>query len=203
MKDFYQELSEYEHMSTWMCEQRSLFAPIELAWQWHLWGKEDPLKFYSETDLYKFDLSMYHTSLLKRGMHAWFEEMLRKYDIKTMLDFGGGIGEYSILAEQNGVTSIYTDVGKTADYAKWRFEKYNVKPLDKDYGTAVDLVMAMVVFEHFSNPEEKIKELAGRCTYIIANQEEIPYNQVYPQHISKFDLSPYFRKVERYLWKKK
>jgi len=204
LKNFYQELSEYTGKSEWLCTQRSLYAPIELAWQWDKF-KTDPLKYYKESELYIFDLSMYHTHLQQRGTHQWFIDTLKKYDFKTMLDFGGGIGEYTILAEQNGVKCTYADVGKTAEYAKWRFDKYQIKPTigDENYKwKTYNCIMAMDVLEHLPDPKPVIKKLAESTDYIFCNPEEIGYNERYPQHISLVDLSPYFKKIDRYLYQK-
>jgi SAM-dependent methyltransferase len=203
------ELSEYTGKSPWLCEQRTKFATLELAFLWDQY-KNDPLKYYKETDLYIFDLTMYHIHLEKRGVHAWFEEQIRKYGWRDMLDFGGGTGEYTILAEQNGVSVDYVDVGKTADFAKWRFKKYGINPhlrddeynFDKD-ALHYDCIVVMDVLEHLPDPEPMIKKLAECTEYIICNPDEIKYNEIYPQHISKVDLSPYFEQVEKYLYKRK
>lgn len=208
MIDYIQELADYTGMSKWMCEQRTRYATLELAWQFEKY-KDDPLQYYKDSDLYIFDLTMYHQHLEQRGVHAWFVEQIKKYGWKKMLDYGGGTGEYTILAEQNGAKTTYVDVGETARYALWRFGKYNILPtmvvdddnfkLDEKY----DCIVVMDVLEHLPDPEPMIKKLAECTEYILCNPDEIKYNEIYPQHISKVCLSPYFEQVEKYLYKRK
>ena len=200
---FYQELAEYLGTDPWLTEQRCQYAPFELAWQWNQGGKNDPLKYYQESEFYMFDLSMYGALLESRGTFQWFRDMIHKHKWKTMLDFGGGIGSYTIKAASEGVHVVYTDViGKTADYAKWRFKKYGVNPSSVEL-PRYDVVVAMDVFEHIPDPYPDIIRLAGKTEYILANPEEIQYNPIYPQHISRFDLTPWFTREDRYLWKRK
>jgi SAM-dependent methyltransferase len=204
------ELSDYTGKSPWLCEQRTKFATLELAFLWDQY-KNDPLKYYKETDLYIFDLTMYHIHLEKRGVHAWFEEQIRKYDWKQILDFGGGTGEYTILAEQNGVKTTFVEMGKTLEYARWRFTRYNVHPNEEDsnedgsfdLNKKYDCIVVMDVLEHLPDPEPMIKKLAECTSFIICNPSEIKYSEIYPQHISHVDLTPYFTNVEKYLWKRK
>ena len=127
-----------------------------------------------------------------------------------MLDFGGGIGEYSIVGCKAGAEVVYQDIAgsKTADYALHRFYKHGIKQpelwdenheIDRDF----DLIVAMDVLEHLENPEEVIKNMGKHCTYLLVNPDLIMYNELYPEHISHYDLTPYFYKVDGYLWKNK
>jgi hypothetical protein len=59
------------------------------------------------------------------------------------------------------------------------------------------------VLEHLENPDDVIKKLAEKAKYIFCNPGDIKYNLYYPQHITNFDLTPFFERVEGYLWKNK
>ena len=207
----WKELKPCEELATYLkrplpiVTERCKYAPIELAWRWPEY-KDNVLDFYRENDLYLFDLTLYHDILMPgRGTHEWFCKIIQKYGIQTVLDYGGGIGEWTIQANKAGAKCDYLDVdGVMKDYAKWRFGRRGISASflkeDDEFGT-YDLIAVMDTLEHIPEPEPIIKKLSEKAKYIICNPEEIPYNWVYPCHVSRFDLTPYFEKVESYLWK--
>ena len=212
MKDFYGELTEYTGRDRRLVEQRCKTALYELAWKYEEDYKKDPLASYRDNDLYVFDLTNYQTLLQNSNFHTLLIDFLKRYDCKKILDFGGGIGEYTILAMENGIKADFLEVGgsKTLEYAKWRFKKYGVKPkilTEKTdlTGRKYDCVVAMDVFEHIENPEPVIKKVAEISRYVFCNPFELPFNYLYPQHISRYDedLRKYFEIVDRYLWERK
>lgn len=204
--NLYQELAEYTRRPLELVTQRCQTAPVELAWQWAKY-KDDPLKFYRETDLYIFDLTMYQSHLHKRGFYSWYVEMIRTYGWQTMLDFGGGIGEYTIVAKDEGVKPTFLEVADshTLDYALWRFAKHGIDAEIWNENTGInrhfDFIMIMDVLEHLPSSQPLIAKLARRTEYIFANPEEVHYNWVYPQHISRYDLRSHFKHIDRNLWK--
>jgi len=208
MKDLYKELAEYTGRELELVRQRCRIAGIELSWLWEKF-KDDPIAFYRETDLYIFDLTSYQMALQRNRVHIWYQYMIKGHGWKTGLDYGGGIGEYTILAMEEGVKMKFCEVAGsgTLKYAKWRFKKYEVNPelhyegyqINQDF----DFIMVMDVLEHLENPEPVIKKLHEHTEWIFCNPKQIRYNWLYPQHISKFDLSPYFENVDLYLWRRK
>jgi 2-polyprenyl-3-methyl-5-hydroxy-6-metoxy-1,4-benzoquinol methylase len=206
--NFYKELSEYVGRNEDIVTEYCKIARIILAYKWEE-EKKDPIKYYKDTDLYIYDLSFYQEILQSQGFFSWYEGILKDFKIKSVLDFGGGIGEYTIIASQKGLISDYVDIegSKTEEYAKYRFKKYNVNPgvlnLNeplKDY----DLIIAMDVFEHIQNNVPVIENVANHCKYLICNEmREIPYDYFYPQHISAINLEPFFEHVTFRLWKSK
>ena len=197
--NLYRELAEYTGESTDYLKRICPKAAFGLVWEWHT--KKDVLDFYRTTDLYLYDLTHYQQDSLG-------EKFYGNYKVSgNGLDLGGGIGEYTIQAIKQGCEMDYVDVdGKTMDYAKWRFRKHNVEPkihteefkIDKDY----DFVVAMDVFEHLENPQERIEEIAQHTKLLIANPDQVRYNDLYPMHISLYDLTPYFEQ-HGCLWYKK
>lgn len=210
MRDFYKELAEYLKRDETLVRARCRYAYVELAWLWERY-KEDPLAFYRETDLYLFDLTQYQTDLQERGWHRWLECILKgSPSIKKVLDFGGGIGEYSIIAAQVGLDVSYLEVkgSQTMAYAQYRFEKYHVHPrilTENDPLETYDLVIAKDVFEHMEDAQAALKKIAEKTTYLLCQIEGLPYNQFYPQHISYPNPSAYFDQLQtdNELWKSK
>lgn len=207
-KDFYQELAEYLHRNVEIVTRRCQIAYVELAWLWDKF-KTDPIEYYRETDLYIYDLTFYMSILQEQGFYEWFKKVLKDFQIKSILDYGGGCGEIAILACQANIKTDYLEIeeSQTLEYAKYRFKKYNVNPkifgLKDEIGT-YDLIIIMDVLEHIENNVPVIEELAKKCTYLVCNvPEEIPYNFLYPQHISTVNLSQHFVQVAGRLWKSK
>lgn len=208
MRDLYQDLADYTGRSKDLVTARCDIATVELAWQWEKY-KGYPISFYQETDLYIFGLTKYQYRLQEAKAHTWFEYMIEKHGWKTGLDFGGGIGEQTILAMEKGADMKFVEIenSKTLEYALWRFDKYNVVPsvefenykINKDF----DFINAMDILEHLENPEPVIKQFHKHTDWLFCNPDQIKYNEWVPQHISKFDLTKYFKHIDLYLWKRK
>ena len=206
MRDFYSELAIHTGRNRDLIQKKCENAAVELAWAWEKY-KTDPLKYYRKSDLYVFDLAFYQTLQTQRGTLDWYRNKIKEYQWKSMLDYGGGIGEWTLIPAEMGIESSYLDMknSKTLKYAEWRFALYNIHPtilfdgqkLEKHY----DFIVAMDVFEHIENPEPIIQDVCAHTNYIFANPEEIPYNFIYPQHISRYDLSKYCIHVDKYLWR--
>jgi hypothetical protein len=205
--DFYKELAEYTGREEKLVEARCNTASIELAWIFPKY-KDNVMDFYRETDLYIFGLSRYQKQLQEKNFHEWLSQFIRNYNIRSVLDYGGGIGEYTIVACNAGAETVYQDImgSETANYALYRFDKHGIKQpelwnenyvIDRDF----DLIIAMDIFEHLEDPQFMIEKMSKHCTYLICNPELILYNEFYPEHISHFDLNPYFYKVHGCLWK--
>jgi len=212
IKDFYQELTEYTGRPYELVQRRCETSIFELAWRYVEDYKDDPLASYRDNDLYVFDLSHYQTELQRKGFYRLLMDTFKKINCKKILDFGGGIGEYSIVAIENGLEADFLEVegSKTLEYAKWRFKKHGVSPeilTEKTdlTGRRYDCVLAMDVFEHIEKPGPVIDKVAEITDHIIVNPFELPFNWMYPQHISRYDddLRKHFEIVDRYLWEKK
>lgn len=208
MRDFYKELAEYVDRSPRIVEVRCSYASNELAWIFPYY--DDVISYYKDTDLYIFALSAYQTRLQEYKFHQWFKNAIKFRKWKTMLDFGGGIGEASIIGAKEGMEVVYQDVAgsKTADYALHRFYKHRIKQpelWDENHNIdrKFDVIVAMDVLEHLEDPEKVIKEMARSTEWLICNPNLVLYTEKYPEHISRPDITPYFEQVSTYLWKGK
>ena len=191
-KQILDELIEYTGKPRELVVQRAKTAFVELAWQWH--EKKDVLSYYRDSDLYIFDLTAYQSMLVPEV--NYMVEYVEREKIKKVLDLGGGIGEYTIrLMKEAGCEVTFLDLkdSKTMDYARWRFKKQGVKPtiVFEDYkwqNEMWDAVVAMDVIEHLENAEETIANLERKAKFIFANPGKIKFNDLYPQHISAYQL---------------
>jgi len=200
------DLVDYTKIHPQLAMHRCEYVAIELAIQWK--NKKDVLDFYKTSDLYIFDLTNYQLMLEHSGHVKNMIEQMKGLGVKKVLEYGGGIGEFSLFCCENGLDITYYDLpSKTKDYALWRFKKRGgdkIQIAESDFlGEKWDVVNIMDVLEHLEEPEPVIKKLAESAKYIFCNPENVLYNVYFTQHISKFDLTPYFEHVEGYLWKNK
>lgn len=198
------ELVEYTKQPILLVKERAKYAMGELAWLWNTakpQTREAILNFYRSTDLYIFDLTKYQSQLVI-DVNAMIDE-IKARNIKKVLDLGGGIGEYTIRAIKEAgcdVTFLELKDGLTLKYAQWRFTKHNVKPkiVDEEYpwqNEEWDLVFAMDVIEHMDEAESKktLDALRAKAKYVFANPEFLKYDDLFPQHISKFAMDGFSR----------
>lgn len=134
---------------------------------------EDILKFYKETELYLYDLALWHFSerrkfdieLMTSLKHQWDKKKETIFKDKTpkLLDFGCGIGQNSIMLARIGFEVTLADLdSKTLAFTEHRFKKHNVPckvwkvdiedmPPEEKY----DFILAFDVFEHMDSESMK------------------------------------------------
>jgi len=201
----FNDLIEYTKLPRKLVLNRCAYANKELAVLWH--KKKNILDFYKDTDFYIFDLTKYQLTLEHDNIIKKMIKQIKDLKSEKILEYGGGIGEFSILCYENELNISYYDLnGKTKDYALWRFKKHTcqIKIAEEDcLDEEWDVINIMDVLEHLENPEEVILKLKDKAKYVFCNPDEIPYDEFYPQHISKFNLKEYFEHIEGNLWKNK
>jgi hypothetical protein len=200
------DLMDYAKYPGELVLQRCQYAATELAFLWN--NRKGILDFYTSTDLYIYDLTLYQLLLEHNGAIAKMIAEIDRLGLKSILEYGGGIGEFSLMCGLHGLQVTYFELeGKTKEYAKWRFAKHGCGDIslgdDGVLDRIWDCVNIMDVLEHMEDPDPIIAKLAKNARYIFCNPEQVKYNSLYPQHISKFDISPFFENVEGYLWKNK
>lgn len=201
----FKDLQEYTNLSEELLLKKCDTSTKELAIFWN--NKKNIFDFY-RTKLYIYDLTQYQILLENMGIIKKLIRQAKKLKAIRILEYGGGIAEFSILCNKNNLDVTYYDLdGETKKYALWRFEKYDCNrikiaeedPLNKKW----DIVNIMDVLEHLENYKEVIIKLAKNSKYIFCDPEVQKYDSDYPQHISKYEpfLKDYFKKIEGHLWK--
>jgi 2-polyprenyl-3-methyl-5-hydroxy-6-metoxy-1,4-benzoquinol methylase len=199
----FQDLIDYTKLNPELALRRCNYAATELAVLWN--QKKDVKSYYQDSNLYIFDLTKYQLILERQGAIQRMVQQIKNLKLATVLEFGGGIGEFSLLAAKAGLDISYHDLdGKIKDYAKWRFAKHNTNVTmasEESLHKPWDVINVMDVLEHLEDPNVIIDFIGKNAKYIFCNPEDIRYNIFFPQHISKFDLTPYFQRLDGYLWK--
>ena len=124
------------------------------------------MEFYKKTPNYIFELMEYHSTEGKQKLSKTVIDICKKNNINSILDFGAGVCQDSILAAKNGLNATAADIpGKTFDYGKWRIKKYSkdIKiieildetPLIEKY----DAITCFEVLQHVVNPKKTLEHL--------------------------------------------
>lgn len=205
-----EDLIEYTGKPPQLVINRCYYAKAELAWKWLEWSekKEGIVEFYRNTDLYIFDLTYYQLGIVST-VDKMIEET-KKLRLKKILDFGGGIGEYTIRfmkETKTEITFLELKNSITMSYAKYRFRKHKISPkiVDETYpwqDEKWDGIIAMDVLEHLEDPATVISSFERSAQYLWTNPQEVKYDVYYPQHISRYRLVG-FQRIGRYLWRNK
>jgi len=140
------------------------------------WITENPISekqiinFYKKLFYYIPELSLWSNTNI--GYYKTYIEWLQKYSWKTVLDYGGGIGDISIILKQLNFNPTHLDInGVLCKYVKQRFKHRNldintitiskpIKQLDKQY----DCIICLDVLEHIVNPLELLKIFTKHLT---------------------------------------
>lgn len=127
---------------------------------------ESLLNWYRNTEAYIWELSAYHLEpgFNYSGMCDGIAQYLAANKKKNVLILGDGVGDLSIRCAQEGLTPTYNDLegGRTAAFAQFLFNKYNVEVatlFTPDWNPELgsrkfDAVVAMDFFEHLVNVED-------------------------------------------------
>ncbi len=126
------------------------------------------LSYYAVTPQYLYELSYWEASLDKQRWFRVLAQACRKYGLKRVLDFGGGIGGLTLYLRAHGIQCDYLDVpGQTFDYAQWRFARYAFPVTRFDAAAtdglpwgSYDAVIAWDVLEHLFDLEAAIRKIA-------------------------------------------
>ena len=127
--------------------------------------EKEVAKFYQETPNYILELIEYHSTSDKQRLTQTAIEIMKKNNVKSVVDYGCGIGQDSIMQAKAGLKATAVDLpGKTFDFVKWRFKKHKLDvktidivpgklPLQENY----DAIMCFEVIQHLKNPEKAIE----------------------------------------------
>lgn len=164
---------------------------IELRDKWNA-GSKDPSKFYSQEagDSYIYDLTSWHGS---GSVNPWFDtvrDLLLKFvpDHGKVLDFGSGIGTYSIMAYSLGFVVTACEVNKELqEYSKWRFSRHNMGDIKivEVPDTTYDAIICVDTIEHLSDPNAFPKYATGILNpdgILIATWTFHQSNGMHPMH---------------------
>ena len=184
-------------------ERRCTEATRRLKADWHEGGGNERHaieRFYDENEGHIFDLMWWHTLRDDLSPLAYVValEFARRHGCRDSLDFGSGVGSGSILFARHGLGVTLADISSTLlQFARDRLTRRRLPATFIDLKTsalptaAFDMITAMDVFEHLTDPVATVDQLAAALRgggYIFGRFAAEP-DEDRPQHIV-FDFAP-------------
>ena len=125
------------------------------------------LDYYAATPHYLYELSYWEACHDKQ---MWFRVLAlacRKYQLRRLLDFGGGVGGLCLYLNMRGIRCEYLDVrGKTFEYSSWRFARhhltipmYDVTSNGQPSEGCYDGIVVWDVLEHLFDLEGAVRRI--------------------------------------------
>jgi 2-polyprenyl-3-methyl-5-hydroxy-6-metoxy-1,4-benzoquinol methylase len=208
-------LSGYDTLQASLCSEATEFTsqtPVEISERVkksgrvlaELWRKEDrsseqsQTRFYLDNDEYLYDLLSYNST----GVFAEFGAavanfVLRKGQVRKVIDFGAGIGSLGIVLASLGFEVILADVSRPLlEFARWRFQKRGLEAefinlTEKQPRTCcAHLVSALDTFEHITNLNRTLSDICewltpgGWLVFNTFSENDLLVDHDHPMHIS-------------------
>ncbi len=149
------ELEEYTGISKWNSWPKISNGVALAAADWKKMGHD----MYRDSKNYIYDLMVWHMSN-RRGFDYRLVETVKEMNVKTILDFGSGIGQNAIMLAEAGFDVSMMDIpGYTADFAQFRAKKRGLNiPFYPAYvgeylEQKFDVILCFDVFEHLKDEE--------------------------------------------------
>lgn len=189
------------------CSQRIRYGAAELRDLWNE-GDQNPGTFYTQDEVgmsYMFDLTGWHAS---GSIDSWFNAVQVAMcttgfpaDHNTkILDFGAGIGTYSLMLARAGYKVIACEVNRTLrEYMGWRVRRAGLEngidivsePIEN---IPYDVVLSIDTIEHLSTPEDfpnAARVMLKRNGFMIATWTFHKSEGMHPMHHGEERLSSF------------
>ena len=152
------DLSEYTQIPKGQVKSNLLNGCIEFKKEWEQANpltKEDREKVYTNSYWEKYELANWHLSGRLNFDVNLVEMIKKKYPNKeiSILDYGCGIGQNSLLLAKEGYSNI-TLYDLNTEFAEFRFKKHNLA-YKKVFSEQYDLILCFDVLEHLDDEEFK------------------------------------------------
>lgn len=148
------------------------------------WNEKDPhtndeiSSFYKNTKNYLFNLVIWHESGDRRHFHNDLEKLIEEFSIKSVIDYGCGVGSDSLFLMKNNIKTFMVDFNcPSTDFLKWRIEKQGLKGgsfLNVENLMSLpdgDLFWAIDVLEHVPNPVEIVNKLSDKTKVFVHHSQ--------------------------------
>lgn len=149
-------------------------------------------QWYIDTDFYVFDLLPYNGGPMFREKAEEIVKMISQHNIKSVIDFGGGLGVMAMYIRQTTNCKVYySDLkdGITYKFAEFLMSKFNITDIemlgDTEFFNSdlqVDCILATDCFEHIPNMEETFEKLTQH-SYKIYHDSTFYTDNIFPQHV--------------------
>ena len=166
------------------------------------WNKLNPRStreienWYETTEFYIFDLLPWNACEMFTAKMDAIYPILEKYEVKSLVDYGGGLGITTFLLHERfpDMKITYCDFEESHQCKFFKFlmkKLYNNGELFKVHGVPrllaeqlrTDAVLAMDCFEHIPDLKQTI-QLLSEFTNLIIHDSTFHRNEAQPQHVN-------------------
>lgn len=194
-------------------QQLAYTAAERLAVKWHRWRDKSSrglLEYYRAADDFLYELALWHTTgeVRQRRIERTVQAA-KRYGVRTVLDYGCGIGTDGICLADSGMQADLADLPTRAlEFAAWRSKRYglpvrilHIPEHDPDFAGAVemlgrrygpwDMVVCFDVIEHLGDQWPAVLDALARHCRVMALY--IPFQNIdapdvmHPQHFPQGD----------------
>jgi mycofactocin glycosyltransferase len=188
------------------CEQA--VASLKREWEGTVQSadRQSIERFYDESQAMLYELTGWHTLSDDVSPLAYVLALrfAQQHGCRSYLDFGSGVGSGGILFARHGLAATLADISASLlRFSAWRLgmRKLSAQYIDlkvsKLPNQGFDVITAMDVFEHLSDPVEAVENLwkalkPGGFLYARISAEP---DEARPQHIVE-DFAPTFERMQ-------
>jgi 2-polyprenyl-3-methyl-5-hydroxy-6-metoxy-1,4-benzoquinol methylase len=173
------------------------YSKVDIASKWGTYPLEEELKeayklkgtkkealdyFYRNTEMYyPYGLIDWEIREDRPVLTNKLIKFCKEFCIKSVFDFGMGIGSDAIPLAKEGIQVSGCEIGKHVGFLKWRIEKHkcDIKVYDKFPDIKTDMVILIAVLEHVWEPVNLLTYLANYTKYfswiIDLHEDSTPY----------------------------
>jgi len=155
---------------------------------------EEIVDYYKKTTKYLYELISWEVQKTKQREYRKLYLFCQRFNCRRVIDYGGGVGGLCLYLARKKILCDYLDIlGKTFEFAKFRFKKRNlnctmISALDENSSFKYDLVVAYDVLEHIYDLQSEIKKINNFLLpggYLISKSTfsgggiHLPKNEIY------------------------
>jgi len=145
------DLAEFKNLTAGEILKRGNDSREKLNELW-VKGEKNHILYYSKVigEHYLYDLAHWHAT--SSGVWKWLKAVEDNVRGKRVLDFGGGIGTYTLLLSYLGFDTTFVDINPhNEEFTRWRLKKYNLNASFELKGK-YDSIACLDTLEHLPNP---------------------------------------------------
>jgi len=177
---------------------------VQLRDKWNT-GSHDPDTYYSQEcqDEYIYDLTAWHGSGTINEWFAAIKTHLQSRRPGRLLDYGAGIGTYSMIAAELGWEVDACDINQpNLDYIAWRADKHDlqINPVLKPTGV-YDAVVCIDTVEHLPTPTEFPKLASSFLVdrgMLLLTWTFHRSGGMHPMHHDESQVAPFLKEIYKY-----
>ncbi len=187
---------EFPELSKCLYSDIKVEIPVQNEWdklKYSIENKKDVEKFYKETISYILELTAANHQVETLFNYSIIIDLLKRLGVKTVFDYGAGIGTFLILANRYGMETTYADLhSETMNYAQKRLKDLNIisKFIELEYTDCIipqdlECIICTEVMEHVFEPEKVIENFhkSLKLGGILIVSESFNYSERFCTHI--------------------